>query len=335
MPDYRLMLEGFGFSRVTKRGEEITADCLFCGGRRKFYFNTSKLVAICFRGCFAGSAVTLISRLDGCEPEAARARLEEGVDWFTKFNAMVNRKEVINIRRTPLHVPVFRKLNRNEMDYLIRRHVDLSLAESHGAMGCDNVESLVSSFRDCDMSESVRLLEAFPRRFLYLMNRIIWPILTIDGNLHSYEARTIVNQEPKVCFPVGINVKETVFISKRQEKDWIILVEGMLDALTVEAWNFPVASMFSNGVSKEQSAYLHKFSRIYLCFDSDAGGELGFLSAVERLFEGTALFEMILPEGKDPNDCNMAEFTKAFVEAKQITEGHRLVKMKRKKTSRR
>lgn len=338
MPDYKSMLEAWGFKRVQVRGEELIADCAICGGRQKFYFNISKGVALCFKGCFTGSAVSLASLMEGCSRDEALVKLWEGVGWHAQFTAKMRSEHETSARRTPFIMPKLRPLNNTEIAYLDRRNVSVALAEEHGAMGCDDFVGMVAAMLDCSPEEAESLIEGFPGRFEYLKNRILWPVgkqrwtnlaniepwlgESLVTELDGVEARSISGAQPKVCYPRGVNLKESLYYPLSRPKDWIVLVEGIPDQHTVECWNYPCASSFGSGVSQQQAAQLHQFDRVYCAYDADRGGEHGLENVVEKLFDGTTVYNVELPKGKDPNDCSFYEFTLALSNAKRITENH-------------
>jgi len=332
MPDFKAMLTGWGFANAHFRGSEIIADCIFCGGKRKFYFNEDNQNAICFKGCFAGSAAALVSLIEGVGREEAKARLSVGINWFTKFKSTVSKEERRATRRTEFQLPELRPFNNQEIEYIKSRNLSVGVVKESGAKGCDDFVGVVAAFTDCERLEAETLINAFPGKFDYLKGRIFWPIYN-DDTLLSVEARSIIGSQPKVCYPLGINLKQTVYRSvNSKQTDWIVIVEGLLDELTIEAWGYPGGATFSASVSKFQSAILHRYSRVYCAYDPDKGGEEGLISALSRLYNGTLVYEVKLPEGKDPNDCSQFEFDSRFANSKVITDSHpAMIKLKKRR----
>lgn len=338
--DYVSMLQSWGFKRIHWRSGELVADCIFCGGKWKFYFNTENLVALCFRGCYSGSVVGLISLIEGVDSDEATSRLNIGVDWFSKFKTKMLKKEYIPSRRTPFQMPGDRKLNNAETNYLDKRKMSLSLAKSKGAVGSDDLVGLVAAFRDCEISAAEKLIKVFPGKFEYLRGRIIWPVHGRDGTLLGAEARNITGKEPKVCYPTGINLKRTLYLSENSKRnDWIVLVEGIVDEQTLENWQYSCGSTFSSGISREQSIMLHAYARVYCAYDGDKGGFEGLISVVRRIYDACLIYDVKLPKGKDPNDLSQYEFDTAFAKAQLVTDSHPAVvkhkdRVKRKRRSR-
>lgn len=331
-------LENLGFSHVERRGDEFHAKCIWCG-KRKFYLNASKDVAVCFRGCFTGRVEALVVEVEGVDWGEAKARVQQGTDWFSELKRKIMPTKERSTRKIAFEFPGTRDLSREEELYLLGRNIEPCHAITYGACGCDDLRGLVACFLDCAPDTAQRLMDALPGKFDYLLKRIIWPIHAMDDRttILSAEARSVSGAQPKVLYPQGINVKESILIGYNVTKtyNWVVVVEGRLDHLSSESWNFPTIATFSGAVSKEQSAYLHKFQRIYCAYDADTGGHIGRVSLVDRCYEGVELMDMALPMGKDPNDCSRDEFERAFIDAKPFTEQHPAVKEWRKKRKRR
>jgi DNA primase len=307
-----------------------------CGAPSKFYLNTVKHVAICFKGCFTGSTVSLVASFEGCDLSEAGEKIHEGENWYHSVirNLTPEASQRFKDRRTIFMLPKLRPLNQTEGEYLTGRNVSVSFAERHEASGCDDFMGLVAAFCDCTEEDATKLVQAFPTRFSYLEHRIIFPIYD-EGILIGAEARATDGSQPKVCYPQGVNLKDTLFYSMDPEPiEWITLVEGILDALTLEAWGIPCAASFASGISKMQSALLHRFARVYVSYDADRGGDKGVKDVVEHLYQGTTLYEVKLPGGKDPNDCDFYTYSVAFSKAQRITDAHPAVaQMKPKRRS--
>jgi len=112
------MLEDLGFREPSLRGDEISAVCAFCG-KKKFYYNPWKRVAVCFRGCFAGSIENLVMEIEGCDFETAEARVAQGTDWHARLNRLLSQDPPPRARRNDFEFPSWRPLNRAEDDYLM------------------------------------------------------------------------------------------------------------------------------------------------------------------------------------------------------------------------
>jgi len=322
MPDFKAMLEGYGFTRVTPRGHEINADCVMCGDRsRKFYLNEHKSVAICFKGCFAGPIVDLVARLEGCEREDAEHLVHQGGDWVVRVRRAFESKALTDPRRIPFVMPQTRPLNNVEVDYLRSRRVDVRLALSHGACGCDDYIGMIAAFKDCKREEAEQLLNLWPRRMEYLKNRILFPVKRIDDLLGA-EARSVAGSSLKTVYPENVNLKRTFFKSLNLDgAKFVVLVEGILDLLSIEHWGFPAVASFSAGISHEQCASLMTFERVYCAYDPDKGGMKGLALVNKRLAGGTELMHIRLPPGNDPNECTEFQFSQAFVDARPVPQG--------------
>jgi twinkle protein len=117
------------------------------------------------------------------------------------------------------------------------------------------------------------------------------------------------------------NMKEKKFYSEKNaepvlygrdlvgDTDYIVIVEGEIDCLSMSQYAFPVVSIPSGandtGWIEHEWDFLQRFKKIYLCLDNDTAGQKNIEEIVNRLGRWRC-YNIILPY-KDVNDCLMKD----------------------------
>ncbi|MFA5733272.1 MAG: hypothetical protein WC934_14885, partial [Acidithiobacillus sp.] len=148
------------------------------------------------------------------------------------------------------------------------------------------------------------------------------------NNLNTEQQNNIIDNFRKVLFPVGNQSKYLFFNwdNAVNNTDYVILVEGILDAIKIANWGYNVIAnltLFLN--SYKRGLILSKFNKVYLCMDNDYKvkiekhgkviknpGQEGSKKIFESLNNIIETKTIVLPQGKDPDDCNKDEFDAAF-----------------------
>ncbi len=164
-------------------------------------------------------------------------------------------------------------------------------------------------------------------------NRIIVPILSMNGKLMAFGGRALDDQPAKY-----INSPETPLYKKGQhlfafnlvrqqirEQGCMVLVEGYFDQIALYQYGIrnAVASL-GTALTDEQAYLIKRFTdKVYICYDSDAAGQKATVSAVEKLLTHHVSTRVIqLNAGKDPDEFVRKKGPEAFREQlKQSVEG--------------
>jgi DNA primase len=98
-------------------------------------------------------------------------------------------------------------------------------------------------------------------------------------------------------------------------KEYVILVEGAFDAMRLHMWGYNVVALSGTKLSKHnRNLLLSNFDTIYVCLDNDLKdnnenpGQDAARLLVEILEDNIEVYNIILPPGKDPDECNKDEF---------------------------
>lgn len=174
------------------------------------------------------------------------------------------------------------------------------------------------------------LLTRHPQRnSLYdtFRNRIIFPILTIGGQVAGFGGRTI-SSDPQV--PKYINSPESAVFEKSKllygmhaakneirRQETAILVEGYMDVIAMHQAGFTntVASC-GTALTRHQATILKRYtSRVLFLYDGDSAGKKSMLAGIDILLaEGLTPWVVMLPGAEDPDSFIRNYGREAFLE---------------------
>lgn len=153
-------------------------------------------------------------------------------------------------------------------------------------------------------SESGRLYDRF-------RNRVMFPIFDIENNILGFGGRALNNNGPKylnspetVIFKKGNNLYGAN-IAKKSNQDYLILVEGYMDALQLQKNGIiNVTATLGTALTEEHAKLLKSMKeKVFLCLDSDEVGQKAAFRAFEKLSDiGISVHIVVLPDSKDPDE---------------------------------
>jgi DNA primase len=110
-------------------------------------------------------------------------------------------------------------------------------------------------------------------------------------------------------------------------KKYVILTEGMLDCLKVDSFGYNVMALLGIELSLEKKMKLiNNFERVYIALDNDHKekdgviknpGQEGAMKLIKKIRSEVETYNILLPLGKDPDECIQEEFDLAFQNAKK------------------
>jgi len=102
-------------------------------------------------------------------------------------------------------------------------------------------------------------------------------------------------------------------------KDYVIIVEGVFDAMRLFIWGYNAVALLGTKLSKyNRSMLLANFDRLYIALDNDIKdngdnpGQEAAAKIIESIQGEIEVFNILLPPGKDPDDCTKDEFQLCF-----------------------
>lgn len=107
--------------------------------------------------------------------------------------------------------------------------------------------------------------------------------------------------------------------------DYVILVEGVFDAMMLHIWRYNVVALLGTKLSScNRDILLSNFDRVYVCLDNDVKenksnpGQESAIKIIEHLKNNVECYNTILPPNRDPDECNRDEFKQCFESSKKI-----------------
>ena len=164
-------------------------------------------------------------------------------------------------------------------------------------------------------------------------NRVMIPILDLQGRVTAFGGRVIVSQEE----PKYLNSPETEVFSKRRllfnlkeaqneirRENSAIVVEGYLDVISlVQAGIGNVVATLGTAITPEQIGLIARnCDEVYFCYDADAAGQRATLRAISINRESPLNARVVtFPDPKDdPDSFVRREGGKAFTERLHVAD---------------
>lgn len=147
-------------------------------------------------------------------------------------------------------------------------------------------------------------------------NRLMFPIIDVRGNVIGFGGRVMDNSTPKY-----LNSPETIIFNKRKnlfglnvakktKLDYLILVEGYMDAIALHQYGFDCAvASLGTSLTQEHAALLSRYTEnVVLIYDGDEAGQRAAQRAIPMLEKaGLHIKVLKMRDAKDPD-----EFLKKF-----------------------
>ena len=146
------------------------------------------------------------------------------------------------------------------------------------------------------------------------VNRIMFPVIDLRGNVIAFGARSLDGKLPKYLntsdTPVFKKSKNLFALNFSKNNNYTILTEGYMDAISLHQLGFTSAiASLGTALSTYQAKLVAKyFKNIYICYDSDNAGRAACNKAIDILSKENLNVKIIqLSSSKDPN-----EFIKSY-----------------------
>lgn len=160
-------------------------------------------------------------------------------------------------------------------------------------------------------------------RFSFFHNRVIFPIMSGQGEVVGFAGRALGGEEPKY-----LNTPSTPLFEKSRllyglpwaraafkERGEALLVEGYMDVLMAHQHGFSqaVASM-GTAFTSEQAQLLKRFiPKVLIAYDRDVAGREATLRGIRQLLSASLEVAIVLlPSGEDPDELLRRRGREAF-----------------------
>ncbi len=318
-----------------------------------FHVNPDRGIFKCF-GCNEGGDVfTFLERMKGLDfidtvKELAQRYGVQLVESTYERNEYHRRNEILMLYQQAAQY--YRRLLEDEhagaaaREYLLARGIDAETSAKFNLGYAPDVwDGLLLYLTSQAKAAPATLVEAGLVRardrgrghYDLFRHRVMIPICDGEGRVIAFGGRALGDDKIKY-----LNSPETPIYTKGQHlfafnlakdeirhKDAVIVVEGYFDAIMLHRHDFAnsVATL-GTALTARQARQLVRYTasrRVYLAFEGDSAGQRAVDRGVEILNQvvegvGVELRILVLPGGKDPDDCLRLEGRAAFAEAQAV-----------------
>ena len=268
-------LRQIGIKVARKTGNDLQCYCPLHEDKNPSLFVSLKEPHLwhCFSGCLHGAGIdNLIAQIAGQKPEIIK-------NPEIKIRKEENRKGVVP------YIPILPLAIRNKgEDYLITRKITQNSIKKWNLMYWEDENAIVIPVED-----------------------------------KGFALRYISPKDKKYKYVNGTKVSETLFGLDKLMRDpqkhlSIILTEGIFDCIWCHQIGLEntLAVLGSNISAIQKRLLLGVTSKILILFDNDKGGVEAYGKATKILKDKFIVKRIVLPEGKDPNDCSEIEIKQAI-----------------------
>ena len=142
-------------------------------------------------------------------------------------------------------------------------------------------------------------------------NRLMFPIIDVRGNVIGFGGRVMDDSTPKYLnspeTPI-FNKRKNLFalnLAKKTKMDFLILVEGYMDAIALHQYGFDCAvASLGTSLTEEHAALLSRYTeQVVLIYDGDEAGQNATKRAIPMLEKaGLQVKVLQMRDAKDPDE---------------------------------
>ncbi len=318
---------------LKRSGANMFGLCPFHGEKTaSFSVAPDKGIYYCF-GCHkGGGAVNFMMEIEGLSyPDAVRAlakrvgmEVPEDEQYQSRYRQQERlwalSKEAARFFVAQLYSPA----GAEGLAYAQKRGMPKSTLTKFGIGFAPNAWTALTDamrskgYTDEELKESglVSVSQKNGRIYDRFRNRLMFPIIDVRGNVIGFGGRVMDNATPKY-----LNSPETLIFNKRKNLfalnlakktglDYLILVEGYMDAIALHQYGFDCAvASLGTSLTEEHAALLTRYTEnVVLIYDGDEAGQRAAQRAIPMLEKaGLHIKVLQLKDAKDPD-----EFLKKF-----------------------
>ena len=311
---------------LKRSGSNLFGLCPFHGEKTaSFSVAPEKGIYYCF-GCHKGGGViNFIMEVEGLSyPDAVRnlakrvgMEVPEDEKYQSRYRVQERLWALMKEAARFYHEQLYAPNGVNCLAYVQKRGLSKSIVTKFGiGYAPDSWNALVDAmhkkgYTDKEMIDANLVGEKNGRVYDRFRNRLMFPIIDIRGNVIGFGGRVLDNSLPKY-----INTTETIIfnkgkhlfglnLSKKTKQNYMILVEGNVDVVTMHQYGFDnaVASM-GTSLTEDQATLLKRYTdQVVLLYDGDAPGQKATRRAIPILEKvGINVKVLQIPNDMDPDD---------------------------------
>ena len=314
---------------LKRKGRNYFGLCPFHNEKSpSFSVSETKQIFHCF-GCGAGGDVIgflkkieNIEFKDAVEMLAERANITLPKIETTKEEqkiAMLKEKvyQINEIAAQYFHENLYKPTAKPAQEYVKKRRLDNNTLKKFQIGYSGNFDELYRElrkrgFNDEEIFESKLVLmskngtpnDAFKKRLMFPIKDVKDRVIAFGGRALERSARLYINSPDTICYNKGRNLY-ALNIAKKTEKDFIIMVEGYMDAVSLHQRGIDnaVASL-GTALTEKQGRLLKRYkSKIIIGYDADGAGQSATMRGLEILQSiGYDIRILQLEGAKDPDE---------------------------------
>lgn len=279
----------------------------------------------CF-GCGAGGDVVgFVMQIENLDYPAAieflarRCGIPLEEDGFSK-EGKVSRKRVLELNReaakffhnhlmSPGGEAALQYLKNRQIKDTTIKHFGLGASPAGWSALTEHLTSL--GFKSEELTAAFLAGSKSGRTYDYFRNRVIFPIIDLNGNVVAFGGRAMGDEKPKYintsdtpAFKKSKNLFALNF-AKNYASESLIMCEGYMDVIALHQAGFTNAvATLGTAVTSEHARIIARFTKnVLLAYDSDSAGKRATDKAIEALTElGINVRVIELGDAKDPDD---------------------------------
>lgn len=329
-----------GYMTLERKGGNYFGLCPFHGEKTaSFSVNQRDQYFHCFGCGVGGNVFTFMMKMENMTfPETLKTLAERGGVELPEAELSPEEKERFEHRDRMLqaareaanfyyyqlsHAPadstVQRYLKKRQITDEYRRKFGIGYAPvSRGALSNYLIKK---GFKPEELLQAGLLSGKEDNTYDRFFNRLMFPILDTAGRPIAFGGRVMGDGEPKYLNSPDselFNKRHHLFgmsIAKKTRRDYLIVVEGYMDVLSLHQAGFDnaVASL-GTALTREQANLMKRYiDKVILCYDSDGAGTKAAQRGIPILQQaGLEIKVMQVPGSKDPDEFIKENGAEAF-----------------------
>ncbi len=314
------------YVNLKRSGGNLFGLCPFHGEKTaSFSVAPEKGIYYCF-GCHkGGGAVNFMMEIEGLSyPDAIRAlakragmQVPEDEQYQSRYRAQERLWALMKEAGRFFHSQLYAPVGEKALAYVKKRGLSKSILTQFGVgYAPDSWNALVDAMRkkgytDQELRDADLVGEKNGRIYDRFRNRVMFPIIDVRGNVIGFGGRVLDDSTPKY-----LNTSETLIFNKRKnlfglnfakksKEDYIILVEGNIDVITLHQYGFDTAvASLGTSLTEEHAALLSRYTeQVILTYDGDEAGQRATKRAIPMLEKvGIKVKVLQVRDAKDPDE---------------------------------
>lgn len=311
---------------LKRSGGNLFGLCPFHGEKTaSFSVAPDKGIYYCF-GCHkGGGAINFMMEIEGLSyPDAVRAlakragmTVPEDEQYQSRYRQQERLWALMKEAGRFFHEQLYTPGGAECLAYVQKRGLSKAIVTRFGIGFAPNSwNALVDAMRkkgytDQELQDADLVGEKNGRIYDRFRNRLMFPIIDVRGNVVGFGGRVLDDSKPKY-----LNSNETVIFNKRKnlfglnyakktKQDYMILVEGNIDVVTLHQFGFDNAiASLGTSLTEDHANLLSRYTeQVVLTYDSDEAGQRAAQRAIPMLEKvGIKVKVLNMKGAKDPDE---------------------------------